>query len=189
MISNLPASVLTGTALSLTVTAEDAYGNLTPSYTGTVHFTSTDPRISAGSGLPANYTFTTGAGDDNGVHTFTNGVTFITPGSQTITVTDTANATITGTSIRDRRSDLQVTSMVGNATGFTVNFNKPFDPTTLKLYGTTPNDPGLLVLHDQRQRRAQPADRFGGAQCDRHRLHLRGNLLWRSKRRLAQRRL
>ena len=40
-------------------------------YTGTVHFTSTDSQA----GLPGNYTFTSG---DNGVHTFTNGITFKT---------------------------------------------------------------------------------------------------------------
>jgi hypothetical protein len=47
--------------------------------------------------LPADYTFTAG---DAGVHTFTDTglgeITLVTPGDQTITVTDTADGTITG---------------------------------------------------------------------------------------------
>jgi adhesin/invasin len=42
---------------------------------------------------PANYTFTAA---DAGVHTFS--VTLITPPSQTVTVTDTVNGTLTATS-------------------------------------------------------------------------------------------
>src|SRR5262249_26860658 len=43
--SGLPASVPTGTPFSFTVRAEDAYGNLTPTYTGTVDFTSSDSQV------------------------------------------------------------------------------------------------------------------------------------------------
>ena len=46
-----------GDSHTFSVTAKDAYGNTTPAYTGTVHFTSTDGQAV----LPANYTFT-GAG-------------------------------------------------------------------------------------------------------------------------------
>ena len=49
--------------------------------------------------LPANYTFTTDDGGDNGVHTFPSGVTLITPGDQNFTVTDAADSTITGSAI------------------------------------------------------------------------------------------
>jgi adhesin/invasin len=38
--------------------------------------------------LPADYTFTTGDGGDKGVHTFVGGVTLVTLGDQTLTVTD-----------------------------------------------------------------------------------------------------
>src|SRR5207244_11781479 len=61
-----PSSTSTGVAFSITVIALDAYGNLATGYVGTVHFSSSDNR----STLPANYTFTTGPGRDNGVHTF-----------------------------------------------------------------------------------------------------------------------
>src|SRR5208337_4462886 len=73
-----------GTAGTLTVTAEDPYGNTATGYTGTVHFTSSDP-IAV---LPANTTLT------NGVGTFN--VTLKTAGTESVTVTDTATTTITG---------------------------------------------------------------------------------------------
>jgi hypothetical protein len=43
--------------------------------------------------LPANYTFTA---SDQGMHTFSGGVTLFTAGTQTVTVQDTANGSITG---------------------------------------------------------------------------------------------
>ena len=58
-----------GTTGTVTVTAEDPYGNIAGSgpnqYLGTVDLTSTDPQIA---GLPPTYTFTPG---DDGSHTFT----------------------------------------------------------------------------------------------------------------------
>ena len=72
-----------GISFSVTVTAYDSYGNIATGYTGTVILTSTDPAASLGS----TYAFTTGAGQDNGVHTFS--VTLNTSGSQKITVADT----------------------------------------------------------------------------------------------------
>jgi ELWxxDGT repeat protein len=89
LVSGFPSPSTAGTAGSVTVTAADAYGNKTTSYLGTVHFTSTDPRAV----LPADYTFTS---SDNGVHTFTNGVTLKTAGNQSITATDTVTSSITG---------------------------------------------------------------------------------------------
>jgi len=56
-----PANVTSGAAFNVTVTALDASNVIVPSYTGTVHFTSS----SAGS-LPADYTF---VGGDSGAHT------------------------------------------------------------------------------------------------------------------------
>ncbi|MEA2328231.1 MAG: endonuclease mitochondrial, partial [Thermoanaerobaculia bacterium] len=82
-----PASVTTGSAFNVTVTALAASNATATGYSGTVHFTSS----SAGT-LPADYTFVAG---DNGTHTFS--VTLDSPGSQTITATDTVNASITGT--------------------------------------------------------------------------------------------
>jgi hypothetical protein len=88
-----PGSSTAGGALSVTVTALDAFNNTASGYTGTVHFTKTDS--GASSAVPSNYTFVAG---DNGVHTFTNGVTLVTAGSQTVTATDTVSGSINGTS-------------------------------------------------------------------------------------------
>jgi beta-lactamase superfamily II metal-dependent hydrolase len=81
-----PANVTSGVAFNVTVTALDASNATVPSYTGTVHFTSS----SAGT-LPADYTF---VGGDNGAHTFS--VTLSSTGSQSVTATDTVTASITG---------------------------------------------------------------------------------------------
>ena len=97
-VAAFPSSTNSGAAHTFTVTAEDLYGNVTTSYSGTVHFTSSDPKATAGNGLPSDYTFTSGTGNDNGVHTFT--ATLTTVGSQSITATDTVNNTITGTQSR-----------------------------------------------------------------------------------------
>jgi hypothetical protein len=86
-----PGNGTAGTAFDVTVTARDASNNALTGYTGTVHFTSSD----AGSpGLPSNYSFVAG---DNGSHTFTNGVTLKTAGSQTVSVNDTVQTSKTGT--------------------------------------------------------------------------------------------
>ena len=80
-----------GVPFSLTVTAKDAYGNTATGYTGTVHFTSSDLAAI----LPPDYTFTTGVGNDNGLHNFS--VTLSIAGTFTVTAKDTVTATITGT--------------------------------------------------------------------------------------------
>ena len=89
-----PATPTAGVAFTVTVTAQDAFGNTTPTYTGKVHFTKSD--TAATTAVPADYTFVAG---DNGVHTFTNGVTLVTGGNQTVTATDTATASITGNGV------------------------------------------------------------------------------------------
>ena len=77
------------------MTAFDSNGNVATGYTGTVHFTSTDGQVPPEPACPLNYTFTTGTGGDNGVHTFT--ATLKTAGSQSITATDTEVPGISGT--------------------------------------------------------------------------------------------
>jgi hypothetical protein len=80
-----------GAPFSVTISAVDASGIVATGYTGTIHFTSSD----GGATLPVNYTFTTGAGGDNGLHTFS--VTMKSVGLQSLTTTDTGSASITGT--------------------------------------------------------------------------------------------
>jgi hypothetical protein len=84
-----PATGTAGSPFTVTVTALDQNNNPLPSYTGTIHFTSSDSRAT----LPANYTFTAA---DKGVHTFTNGVTLTKAGSDQVTVTDVTKTASTG---------------------------------------------------------------------------------------------
>jgi ELWxxDGT repeat protein len=83
-----PSSVTAGSAFGLTITVQDAYGNVVTGYTGTVHFKSTDGTAT----LPANYTFSAA---DQGGHTFA-GLVLRKRGSQKITLTDTLNNSLTG---------------------------------------------------------------------------------------------
>jgi hypothetical protein len=76
---------------SLTITVQDAYGNVVTGYTGTIHFTSTPSTAS----LPANYTFLAA---DRGVHRVI-GLKLRKKGSQIITVTGPLNSSITSSVI------------------------------------------------------------------------------------------
>ena len=82
-----------GSTHSFTVKALDAYGNVATGYTGTIHFTSSDPAAT----LPADYAFTAA---DKGVHTFPNtlipGLTLKTAGSQWLKATDKSHSSIKG---------------------------------------------------------------------------------------------
>jgi hypothetical protein len=71
-----PATAVVGTASSAAVTAQDAFGNKTPSYAGTVSITSSDGAAT----LPAAHTFVPGT--DAGAFTFA--ITFGTSGPQTV---------------------------------------------------------------------------------------------------------
>jgi len=81
-----PTSTQPGARFNFIVTARDAANNLAGSYTGTVHFSSTDARAI----LPAGSTLTDGMGIFP--------ATLSTTGSQTIAATDTVTGSITGTS-------------------------------------------------------------------------------------------
>jgi len=63
VVTSISSPTVAGSPNSMLVSAEDTYGNVTPSYTGTVHFTSSDTQA----GLPANYAFTSA---DQGIHLF-----------------------------------------------------------------------------------------------------------------------
>jgi hypothetical protein len=82
-VLSAPDSVSAGVPFDLTVIAVDAFGQVAVGYTGTVTFSSTDPDPAVV--RPADYTFSAA---DGGRHTFSAGFTLITPGEQTLTVTD-----------------------------------------------------------------------------------------------------
>jgi subtilisin-like proprotein convertase family protein len=79
-----PATATAGQNVNFDVTAQDQFNNTATAYAGTVHFTSSDGTAVK----PADSTLVSG--------TKGFGVTFNTPGSQTIVATDTVTGTITG---------------------------------------------------------------------------------------------
>ena len=81
---------MAGSLLSPVVNAVDPYGNASPSYRGTIHFTSSDPQGI----VPLNYTF---AASDAGSRTFANGALLKSSGAQSISATDTLTSSISGT--------------------------------------------------------------------------------------------
>jgi hypothetical protein len=101
-----PDTVPSGVPFDVTVSAVDIFGQVAVGYTGTVTFSTSD--TDPGVVLPADYTFTAA---DGGVHTFTDTglreITLVTPGDQTLTVTDTTDDTI--------NRNATITVMGGNA--------------------------------------------------------------------------
>src|SRR5579871_4322348 len=85
-----PSNAMPGIAFDVTVTATDPYSNVDTNYQGTITFSSSDS--DPGVFLPPDYPFQPG---DAGVASFPAGVTLITVGSQSLTITDT-NTAITG---------------------------------------------------------------------------------------------
>jgi hypothetical protein len=96
----VPGAATAGIAFSFTVTALDKFNNTAASYSGTVHFTSSDEQAV----LPADSPLTNAVGNFSG--------TLKTVGSETITGTDTVTVSITGTS--------NAISVTGPATHFSV---------------------------------------------------------------------
>jgi len=87
-VTSLTSPYTAGTLVGVNVTAIDIYGNRAPSYTGTIHVSSSDAQAS----LPADYTFTAA---DGGSHSFL--VTLKTAGTQSFSVADTTNGAFTST--------------------------------------------------------------------------------------------
>ncbi len=151
IVAGSPTNVTAGTAVSFTVTAEDSFGNLTPAYTGTVGFTSTDTIATP----PGNYTF---QGGDAGIHTFS--VTLKQAGSQTLTATDTVTSAIKGISNAISVSPGATTKFgvvvtpplsQNNPINFTVTAEDSFGNTTPAYSGTvhfSPTGAGITLPSD-----------------------------------------
>ncbi len=84
-VITLPSGATTGTAVTGHIIAEDAQNFVVRDYTGTVDFTSSD----AAATLPSSITFTKGQASFQ--------VTFATAAPQTVTATDSADSSLTGT--------------------------------------------------------------------------------------------
>src|SRR5262249_20595608 len=87
IVSGYPSPTKVGEFHDFTVTAVDAYGNVTPGYTGTVTFSSDDGLAD----LPAEYTFSAG---DMGMHVFS--AAFNQVGTFFLKAIDMADPGITG---------------------------------------------------------------------------------------------
>lgn len=89
LVSTDDSSVEVGETVTVTATAIDEDGFTVSDYTGEIRFSSSDEEAT----LPDDYTF---EADDLGEHTFSLSVKFITPGEQTLTITDTDQTTVEG---------------------------------------------------------------------------------------------
>ena len=141
-----PSTAITNTSFPITVTAFDSFHNVATDYNGTVNLSSTDNAAAMAGDLGGNYSFTTGAGKDNGVHVFN--VQLLTNGTQKITAAD-ATATmpaIVGTSAAVSTSGLAVTSLTKTPTGFTATFNQPINPADLTIYGKGDTQQDVLLV-------------------------------------------
>ncbi|CAN5221029.1 hypothetical protein BH10PLA2_BH10PLA2_19640 [soil metagenome] len=85
----LPTQGSAGIAFAATITVNDSFGNVATGYRGTVKWSSSDGLAA----LPGSYTFTA---SDNGRHAFS--VKLGTAGTQSVTVSDTAQTSLKGTS-------------------------------------------------------------------------------------------
>jgi hypothetical protein len=129
----------TGAPVVFTVTAEDPFGNVNANYGGTVAFGSSDTAAI----LPAHNTLSGGVG------TFS--ATLQTAGNDFITATDATTPSITGASSAIVTRGLVVTSFAPTPSGFTIAFDKPFNPSTVLMYtaGSTPDDIILATTNSQ----------------------------------------
>ncbi len=153
-----PASVPAGMPFDITVLAMDPYGNIDTNCRGTIRFTTTDPN--SGVVLPADYTFQPG---DGGVVTFVDGVTLITPGDQSITVTDVDTGLLTGS----------ITATVTAGPGpFSGHGRKPdgraFSGVGLRSWAVDPRRPEVpaLTAGPMGALRADEARNLAGARAD-----------------------
>ncbi|HZI13854.1 MAG TPA: lamin tail domain-containing protein, partial [Myxococcus sp.] len=135
-LTGLPAAVVAGDAPAFTVTARDRHGNIASGYRGTVRFTSGD----AQAGLPADYIFNT---EDAGQQRFV--ATLATAGTQSVTVTDTANPLLTATASTEvapgaaTRMELALsasTAAAGEPVSATVTLRDVFDNVATGYRGT-----------------------------------------------------
>ncbi len=101
MVSDFPSPTIAGAVHTVLVTARDQYGNTATGYAGIVHFTSTDQQAA----LPLDAMLT------NGVGLFS--IALKTAGTQSITASDAAFVSLTGT-----QSGITVNPSV--ATGFVI---------------------------------------------------------------------
>jgi subtilisin-like proprotein convertase family protein len=159
-VSGHPTTVFTGTVNSFTVRATDGnpLGTANASYTGTVQITTSDPAAVI---TPNNYTFQFA---DKGTKVFS--ITFNTPGTHTITATDTVSPTLEGSQSGIRVFGTPVTMEVVSGNNMSANVNTNFTDTLrvqLKdVTGSVISITGVPVVFTAPA--TGPSARFGGNQ-------------------------
>ena len=144
VFSSFPASPGAGDEFSMTVSARDQFNNTVPTYTGTVHFTSSD----GGAVLPPNATLSSGVGSFD--------FTLKATGSQSITASDVTTPTIAGTQFFNVTGgaathlfvSAPVSTVAGDAKVFTVTAQDQFDNTVPSYQGLvnfSTNDPQAFL--------------------------------------------
>ena len=130
-----PGPYTAGLDVYVPVTAKDSAGNAAIQYTGTVHFTSSDPLAT----LPPDYTFVSA---DRGAHFFGPFV-FRTAGPQTVTATDSANGlvgvwnlTVTPASAASLTITGSASAVAGEPTSYTVTLRDAFNNVATGYRGT-----------------------------------------------------
>ena len=160
------------------MTAKDAQGNTAIGYSGTVHISSSDAQAS----LSADATLTAGVGFF--------AAALRTAGNQTLTVTDTTNGSLSGTSAAITVSagaashfavSAPAVAITGNAVSFTVTAKDPFNNTATGYTGTvhfTSSDaaatlPGNTTLTNGVGVFSATFNSLGSQNAHRHRRHHR----------------
>jgi hypothetical protein len=171
----IPSGSTTGIAFNVTVTALNS-GVTDTSYTGTVHFTSDDPKAV----LPPDYPFIPA---DSGMHTFS--ATMNSAGSRfdtashTITVTDTANAAVRGTDLTTVRWNDNVVRQFNIAAPTVVDRTVPFQVEIRALNASffdMPSYTGTIRFMASRQETVPSDYTFTPADAGRHTFSITANL-------------
>jgi hypothetical protein len=151
ILAGFPTSTTGGVAGTVTVTARDAYGNVATGYTGTVHFSSSDPQAV----LPVDYTFTAA---DAGTHTFT--ITFETAATQSFTVADTIGTPSSASQSGIVVNAAAAASLTGSAPANSIpNSGYPFTVWALDAFGNhVANYTGTVHFSSSDPQAMLPAD-------------------------------
>lgn len=152
MVTAYPSPVPAGQIGQFQVRALDQYGEVFPAYRGTVRFTSSDTQAL----LPSNYAFTAA---DGGARTFT--AALLTAGTQSLTVIDTANGTVTGTQTGIVITPLEASALA--VTGFpspsTAGQERSFTVTARDRFGNVaPSYRGTVQFTSSDKQAALPDD-------------------------------
>ena len=127
ILSAATSSPTAGTGFSITVTAQDQFGNTDPSYAGTVHFSSSD--TSAGVVLPADSVLSGGQGSFS--------ATLIKAGAQSLTASDAANALTSTANLTVNAAPASRLIMVPATTAPTAGTGFSFTVTAQDAFGNT----------------------------------------------------